>query len=363
MLLLSSARRSLAHERERETLERQLLAAAQVRGKATYFRLTGPVTENQWAQIYHGTSDLYATPVAVKRLRDPATGAIAPKDARESFLGLRCAVQSVQGDARCLSVMPLDFFEDLAVVVTEWIDGTTLDRFIARAPAERIEAVLHAAGAWLARLHRANARAPRPLNVERLLLWLEKSFAGATGGAQTGATRHAKEALMRMAGLAGRRAVPWVLLHGDFKPSNLILAEGRLVGIDAQLMFEDAALIDAGYFLNHFGMDLFRHWRLFGAARLEGFERAFLSGYETELGGSLPRLELAWSRLASALRLETSYRAWSRPPKAYLTGWWLGRLVRSLAAELKAHAERETAPLRAAAPEPLCSLKPTAGKS
>jgi Ser/Thr protein kinase RdoA (MazF antagonist) len=362
MSWLPSAKRGLAGARAREALEEKLLAAAQAKGKASYFRLSGPIVENQWAQIYYGTSDLYAAPVAVKLLRDPGAGSISPKDARESFLGLTAAAQSVQGDARCASVMPLDLFEDLAVVVTEWVDGMTLDRLLARSSGRKIEAILNAAGAWLSRLHQANARAPRPLDTGRLLSWLEKSHAAAAPRVKSKATEQAKEILYRTAGLAARRAVPWVLLHGDFKPSNLILAEGTLVGIDAQLMYDDAALIDAGYFLNHFGMDLFRHARLFSTSRLNGFERAFLQGYEREFGTSLPRLPLAWARLANALRLKAAFRGWSRPPKAYLTGWWLRRLIQSLSTELKTSARGETEALRDGSPQAPCSLEPTATK-
>jgi Ser/Thr protein kinase RdoA (MazF antagonist) len=312
-----------------------LLEAVRLRRNATFFNLIGPIASNPWTRVYRGHSDAYPSPVAVKLHWDPDIGEPSREAAQETLTALQRAAQSARGDAKCFSSAPVDFFQDLAIVISEWVEGDRLDRLISGASPHELSSAFRAAGTWLAHLHFANARPPRPLDVDRALFGLSEAPDSALSTALRGSLKGAIDLLRRTAKLVASQDVAWALVHGDFKPSNLFRCGERTVGVDAQLIYEDAALFDAAHFLNHVALRLaWRPWRS-AMERTKIIEMAFVEGYQQHFGLELPRRELLWARLTNALRVKFWHRARSRNPTSVFTAWALGRLIRELSAALE----------------------------
>jgi hypothetical protein len=156
----------------------------------------------------------------------------------------------------------------------------------------------------------------------------------ATWPGTTKTVRRAFGLLRRTAQAIGAQEVPYGWTYGDFKPSNLIVAENRLVAIDMDLRFREACMIDAAQFCNHVALSVpfaFIPTRIGLTRRAVA---AFRRGY-AETGLALPAAALAWVRLQNALRLSAKYRTWSKPPYAWLTGWTIKDLIHDLSCELE----------------------------
>ena len=103
------------------------------------------------------------------------------------------------------------------------------------------------AGIWLAHLHHASGVERRsPPDVADMLARLEAELAEKTDGTRW-LTRRALSLLRAAVPLLATQLVPWSLHYGDFKPANLIVREGRLVGIDLELLFAAPTVSDAAH--------------------------------------------------------------------------------------------------------------------
>ena len=60
--------------------------------------------------------------------------------------------------------------------------------------------------------------------------------------------------LCRTAATAGAQPVPWTSVHGDYKPDNLIVTEGKLYGLDFDVVHRGPVTLDAAQFLNHLAL-------------------------------------------------------------------------------------------------------------
>jgi Ser/Thr protein kinase RdoA (MazF antagonist) len=294
------------------------------------------MSRNAWTYVFRGECDIYPKPVAIKLHWDPEKDLPDPRDARATFLALQNVERLLRRDPECRCALPVDFFEDLGIVITDWVDGKTLDRILPRRSAQDCEAPIHMAGAWLARLHVSTLRAPRTLDVARCLSALDEYVKESPKEPLRGSIVSARELLRVTAEPVSREPVPWALVHGDFKPSNLFWSSGHIVGIDAQLVYEDAALFDAAHFLNHLAFHL--RWRPWTTAKrgLAVLDSAFIAGYEHAGTFPLPSLQLVWARLLSVLRLVIWHRTMSRSPLALLTVMQLDGAIRSLSRDLAA---------------------------
>jgi tRNA A-37 threonylcarbamoyl transferase component Bud32 len=317
-------------------LQLELLSALRQRGPCEHLNLSGPISSNPGTYVFRGECDVYPKPVAIKLHWNPKKGTPDPGDARATFLALQNVERLLRSDPECRCALPIDFFEELGIVIMDWVDGKTLDRILLRRSARDCETPIRMAGAWLARLHVSTLRAPRTLDVARILSALDEHVKGPAKGPRGGPILGAFELLHATAELVSREPVPWALVHGDFKPSNLFWSSGRIVGIDAQLVYEDAAVFDAAHFLNHLAIHL--RWRPWATGRRGSalLDSAFIAGYEHAGTLKLPGLPLLWARLLNALRLVIWYRTWSRSPLTALTVMQLEGAIRSLSRDLAA---------------------------
>jgi hypothetical protein len=124
--------------------------------------------------------------------------------------------------------------------------------------------------------------------------------------------------------------IPWSRHYGDFKPANLIVLEGRLVGIDLELSVTAPTVRDAAHFLNHLQL---RFYSPRAMPRWREFPRLielFCQGYSDTAGEPLPHRLLLWQRLFNATYLMTQHREWSLSPMALPVLLALRHLVRTL---------------------------------
>lgn len=143
------------------------------------------------------------------------------------------------------------FAEETSALSMEYLQGESVDERIRRArDRQGFDDCLHMSATWLRGLHAAP-----PISISdktgnghtAMLRRLETDCASL-------ADRNAMvaQALMRMRchlneidGLAVKR----VLLHGDFKPSNLIWTAGGVYGIDIGLRFKNLKVMDVAQFI------------------------------------------------------------------------------------------------------------------
>ena len=130
-------------------------------------------------------------------------------------------------------------------------------------------------------------------------------------------TRRALSLLHGAVPLLATQPVPWSRHYGDFKPANLIVREGRLVGIDLELLIVTPTVNDAAHFLNHVQLKCYSPraiMRRHGSSKLT---ELFCQGYSDAAGEPLPHRLLLWQRLYNAMWLMTQHRKWSRSPVAW----------------------------------------------
>jgi hypothetical protein len=130
--------------------------------------------------------------------------------------------------------------------------------------------------------------------------------------------------------LLATQPVPWSSHYGDFKPANLIVREGRLVGIDLELLLAAPTVNDAAHFLNHLQLGFYSPRAMPRWRESSKLTEQFCRGYADAAGELLPHRLLLWQRLYNAMYLMTQHREWSRSPMAWPARLALRHLVRAL---------------------------------
>ena len=312
---------------------RSLLAANFPAGAgAASYRVVGPTYSSGNSRIFYAEYPAFDVPLAVKFCRDKA-------DARLQFEALQRIAAALAGDAGFTVPRPFGLIDGDCVVVSEWIDGRSVDRELDDwrvAPARAAE-TLGRCGGWLRRFHDAAAEAAAPLDTRAALERLADEFAaGAPAAAGNPDIAVAVAGLRRNAAAVAAMPLPVSWMHGDFKPANIMLAGPRTVGIDIRRQFRASVVRDQAYFLTHLdlacchprGLRLLP-WR----GRLAA---AFLDGYGWSRDG-WPDAPLTWMRLHTMVRIWIGLAAGRGTGKRYLA-WCCkttaGGLARRLAAEV-----------------------------
>lgn len=300
-----------------------------LRGRGASMDVYGPVAANEKSEVYYGTGPHYPTPVAIKLCLGHGAPLSAADTAAASFHFMQRLHGVTTSDPALASPKPYALIPELSAVVAEWVPGQGLDAFLTRAPDDAALAVVREVGAWLARLASAAGYSQRPLETEWMLQGVEADGEGSP-------LRQAIALLRETAGLAREREVVWSRCFGDFKPANLMLCDGRIYGLDSQMAEIGPGVIDAAHFLNHVALLRANPLSRDAAAWTARLDEAFRQGHEADAGLELPALQLLWTRLHSAVRLALGYRTWARPPRAWITGWLMRRLLRHLHGRLEA---------------------------
>jgi tRNA A-37 threonylcarbamoyl transferase component Bud32 len=292
------------------------------------FTVTGPLGPNGFSRIFRGDGGMFPCPVAIKQFLWDPSGASPAESARTYFYGLqKMAEITARLDLRATE--PYALLESHGIVVMSWVEGPTLAGALFRESAAGAKELIRDAGIWLARLHRASGVERRPPDVTDMLARLEAELAEKTDG--TGAlTRRALSLLRAEVPLLATQPVPWSLHYGDFKPTNLIVREGRLVGIDLELLFVTPTVRDAAHFLNQLQLGFYAPRAMPRWRESPKLTKLFCQGYSDAAGEPLPHRLLLWQRLYNAMYLMTQHREWSRSPMARLVQLALRHRVRAL---------------------------------
>ena len=291
------------------------------------------IAASPWSRIYLGTGSAYPGPVAIKIFIDPADGTISPRAASAYHRALTRVAGHTSDDALFGSIAPLDVFHDLGTVISEWVSGPTLSQCLhgsSRAEACRAS---HHAGLWLSRLHHAMGPGDGHLDTDELLDKTGAELAQHPWIAKHPLVEAAVGLLCRTAATAGAQPVPWTSVHGDYKPDNLIVTEGKLYGLDFDVVHRGPVTLDAAQFLNHLALYFYSPGLLTQLINRHRIAQAFLDGYEQTGGLILPRPALVWTRLHHAIRCLVKLGQWSPPPKSWVTQWTIRRLIADLVDE------------------------------
>ena len=292
------------------------------------FAVTGPLRSNGFSRIFRGDGEMFPCPVAIKQFLWDPSGASPAESARTYFHGLR-KMAEITARLDLLATEPYALLEPHGIVVASWIEGPTLARSLFQGSAARAGELIRAAGIWLGRLHHASGVERRSPDVAVMLARLEAELLKKPN--ETGSLTRRALSLLRAAGpLLATQPVPWSHHHGDFKPANLIVREGRLVGIDVELLFAAPTVCDAAHFLNHLQLKFYTPRAMPQWRESPKLTELFCRGYADAAGEKLPHRLLLWQRLYNAMYVMTQHREWCRSPMAWPVQLALRHLVRTL---------------------------------
>jgi tRNA A-37 threonylcarbamoyl transferase component Bud32 len=278
------------------------------------FKVTGPLGSSGFSRVFRGDGGMFPRPVAIKQFLSDPSGASPAESARTYFHGLqRMAEITARPDLRATE--PYALLEWHGIVVTSWIEGPTLARSLLRESTLDARELIRNAGIWLARLHHASGVESRSPDITDMLAWLEAQLADKADRTES-LTRRALSLLRADVPLLATQPVPWSLHYGDFKPTNLIVREGRLVGIDLELLFVTPTVRDAAHFLNHLQLSFYAPRAMPRWRESPKLIELFCQGYSDAAGEPLPHRLLLWQRLYNAIFLLIQHREWSRSPTA-----------------------------------------------
>ncbi len=272
------------------------------------FKVTGPLkASGSFSRIFRGDGGMFPCPVAIKQFLDDPSSASPAESARTYFHGLR-RMAEVTARRDLSAAEPYAILEAHGIVVTSWIEGPTLAQSLIAGSPDLAGALSREAGRWLAGLHyESSSVVYRPPDVSDMLAVLTQK-----GVEADALTRRAFYLLRSYAPLLTMQPVPWSRHYGDFKPANLIVRGGRLIGIDIELLFTTPTVWDAAHFLNHMQLAFYSPRVLPQWRQAPKLAELFCRGYSDAFGEPLPQRLLQWQRLYNALWHMTNHREWCR---------------------------------------------------
>jgi len=288
-------------------------------------------------------SDLYLFEVARRANDRGFAGGLAVKifvprnGARELAQSQYDALTSTWPAFACSETLslprPLDFFPDLCAIVTEKIQGESLERAIRRipAPAARWLALNGGAGRWLRRFHDATALPPRPLDAGDKLRGLESNLRRLE---EYGISPYLCRLLKTSAEVLGEHLSTMDLktasVHGDFTVDNVLADGARIIALDLGGRDRNAVYHDIASYLNSLAL-IRLSWpvsrSLLGRAR-----DAFLGGYFGHESHDVAAVDFLRTTGLASVALEILGRRRGQP----LAAWWARRFFERRFRELVA---------------------------
>lgn len=274
-----------------------------------YCELLGPPYRTKKSVVYCGDCSLYSERVAIKWVQNAA--GLIQYDAL-------IQAEKMLGSAGEYSVPhPIAKLENEKIFVMEWIEGKSLSKLLSQKFLSRANAVsyVNRAGCWLHRFHKMEAFPHAQLPFEKRTQSLRTDIAAAQLEDDT-FTRAAFRLLEETREFAGNFSLPQGVIHGDFTPDNIVLSEGRTVGLDFALRHRNVVVFDLANFIVHM---LLRAWE--PTALFSGLLRrryllvsSFLDGYQAE-GSVVPYGAIAWLRLQILLQTYAAHHRRAASPK------------------------------------------------
>jgi hypothetical protein len=234
----------------------------------------------------------------------------------------------------CAAARPIAFFPDLVTVVTDAIDGENLHHLITRqAPLWRsgraVEALrehCRATGHWLRRFQEVTATGERaPLAVPFILEHVRGNLGRCVGlGLPAGLAERALVLVERHLERNAARTHEVVGQHPDFQPDNVLVAPGRVTGLDFTSFQHGSPFSDLARFA--MSVEFFGKSPLYRPARLRHLVEAFMTGYGWRRGdGDAELLPYAVLHMVRTARLAC---AWPGPLQRVVSGRVMSFLAR-----------------------------------
>ncbi|MEO5375631.1 MAG: phosphotransferase [Alphaproteobacteria bacterium] len=265
-------------------------------GQDASLPILGKPRESRNAVVYHSRHARFGGEVAVKRvLHDADSGVIEQYDA------IRRLNSAFQGADGYRTVKPILVIPESGILVLEWIDGRSLQELLFDQATTYDQAVAYVerAARWLSIFHRTEVLPPCPLSCESLVKRLLPSDPVAR---LHPIRRRIHKLLTDSAPLLAGHDVPQVLVHGDYKPANVLYGDHETIAIDIAARHCGPNVADLGHFINCLRMDAYQP-RGLRLLRWRGhLAKAFLAAY-VAAGGDVPEPDLTWYRFHQLARL------------------------------------------------------------
>ena len=286
-------------------------------------RVVGPLITTTTSQIYQAFPEGSDAPVAVK--------CTSPIEAAEQFAALKKAADILGRQQQFKSPIPVAIIEDEGIIVMSWIEAPSLQHMCLdrKTSIAAIREGLDTCGEMLGHLHGDTHIMEKVLDTADFMHDIDLAFGGKSAPKSI---KPALDLLLKTAADVQELDLPVTILHGDFKPANLLLASPVTWTIDAALKWEGAAVHDCAHFLNQFALDLYHPRGIRLRAHLNDLEQFFLRAYE-HTAEPVSRLPLDWLRLQKlvilyAEQLERKNRHLASRYLALCIRVEIGRLVR-----------------------------------
>jgi hypothetical protein len=193
---------------------------------------------------------------------------------------------------------PIACYPELLAMVTERVDGVSLQRLLARArgfpseaAVERLSATMGRVGAWL-KTFQALEGPDGHVSLDQMRGYLDKRLQPLADGHVIGAETRVRllryfDDLARTVPLSDLEAVP---VHADFTPENVVIRDGDVSVLDFTMAKRGARYLDLSHMFMH--VDLLKAKPWFRSAVIDALTRALVGGFDPLLRTGHPLFQL-----------------------------------------------------------------------
>lgn len=172
---------------------------------------------------------------------------------------------------------PLYFSESEGTFAMEFASGWSLEERLKRGCNWAASSSMERAGRWLRLLHECSSVGEGLIDLDEKFRVVQKQW-----GDGKPANKHIQPALDLLSETRfsmKTKEIAKVMLHGDFKPENLVMDENHTVGVDIGWRCANAVEYDLAPFLNHLLFLRLGLRRKYINQQIEEMEEHFLTGY------------------------------------------------------------------------------------
>lgn len=193
---------------------------------------------------------------------------------------------------------PIACYPGLLAMVTERVDGISLQRLLARARGfpseaalEHLSATMRHVGAWLRTFQALDGPDGR-VSLDQMRTYLDKRLEPLTNGRVIGADVRVRllgyfDDLARHVPLSDLESVP---VHADFTPENVIIRDCDVSVLDFTMAKRGARYLDLSHMFMH--VDLLKAKPWFRSAVIDALTSALVAGFDPLLRTDHPLFEL-----------------------------------------------------------------------